>query len=466
MDRGDVLSGDAFTAVLRSVLAFTVALVLLGWLTLTYVERSLIAEMGNDVQQRWNILAADHQTEGTDHLIESIGDVTRRTSGPRQGVAVFDGIGTVIAGNIRSRPLGEGLQVGPLDHVAALPQDAGIDYIHFTGPVNDRTLIVAMRLDLLYRTKILVFRAIAISGFLVILTMLTVGYFLSARSLRRLQEIETALSRTSEGDTQVRIPETGGRTQIDRIAHQINIHLDRLSRLIATTRITAAATAHDLKSPMGRAFLSLETAIERVEKGKDPTDALADTQDALESMRVTFESYLQLSRIEAAGVGDLTTRVDLGSLTREMVETFGLIAEDAGQTVRFDPGPRACSVIGDSQMLQQMVANLLENAVTHGAPGNVVTIGLTQTGETVRFSVADSGPGIPEDDRERVFEPFHRLDPSRSKPGSGLGLALVRAIAETHGGSVALVDNGPGLRVEVSLPAAPDTATEPKDDDV
>lgn len=463
MDRGDILSGDAFTAVLRSALAFVVALVLLGWLTVTYVERSLIAKLGEDVQQRWNIIAMDHTANGADKLVETIADVARRSIGTSHGVAVFDTAGNLIAGNLRTLPAGAGLKVGPLDHIAARPEDVGTDFVHFTGPVGDRTLTVAMSLELLHRTKVLVFRGIATGGFLIVVIMLTFGYYLSARSLRRLRDIEIALSRTSEGDTDVRIPESGGRTQIDRIARQMNAHLDRLSLLMATTRNTAAATAHDLKSPLGRAYLSLEKAMAQVEQGKDPTDALVDTQDALESMRVIFEAYLQLSRIDATGAAHLTSRVDLGALTREMVETFGLMAEDAGQTLRFAPDTRDYTVIGDSQMLQQLVANLLENAVTHGAPGNVITIRLIRAGDRIRFVVTDTGPGIPAEDRERVFEPFQRLDPSRSKPGSGLGLALVRAIAEKHGGRITLSDNHPGLRVEVCLPAAP---SQPEADDV
>ena len=455
MDRGDVLSGAAFSAVLRSAFAFVVVLVLFGWLALIYVDRSLIAEFGDDVQQRWSIIATDHKNEGEDHVSDTVAKVARISSNGHHAVGLFDAGDGLVAGNLLTRPEGRGLQVGALDHAAASPDDLTRDYVYYAEVLDGSLLVVGQRLDLLYRTKVLVFRALTLSGFLIVLTMLAVGYVLSSRSLRRLREIETALSRTSEGDMSVRIPENGGTTQIDRIARQLNQHLDRLSRMVSTTRNTAAAAAHDLKSPLGRAYLSLGKAMERVDQGEDPTEALADTQDELETMRVIFDSYLQLSRIEAAGDGHMGSRIDMEALTRELVETFALIAEDEGQSLTFDVTEgQDLAVMGDGQMLQQMVVNLLQNAVTHGAAGNVVTVGLHRAAGRVGFTVADRGPGIPAASRDRVFEPFHRLDPSRSKPGSGLGLALVRAIAEKHKGQVTLADNAPGLIVEVSLPAA------------
>ncbi|MFZ5963031.1 sensor histidine kinase [Thalassococcus sp. BH17M4-6] len=455
MDRGDVLSGAAFSAVLRSAMAFVVVLVLFGWAALVYVEKSLIAELGDDVQQRWNIIAAEHEGEDSDHVTNAIAVASRAATGGRHASALFGAADDFVVGNVLTRPDGLGLQVGPLDHAAAAPDDITREYVYFSGPLDDSTLVVGMRLDLLYHTQILVFRTLTLSGFLIVLTMLSMGYYLSYKSLRRLKDIETALSKTSDGDTDVRISENGGTTQIDRIARQMNLHLDRLSRMIATTRNTAAAAAHDLKSPLGRAYLSLGTAMERVEAGQDPTDALTDTQDELENMRVIFDSYLQLSRIAAAGDDHLNARVDLQEVTAELVDTFALIAEDAGQRLSFEVEEgRDFRVMGDAQMLQQLVVNLLQNAVTHGDDGNHIAVTLNRAGAEVRFTVADTGPGIPDDAKARVFEPFHRLDPSRTKPGSGLGLALVQAIAEKHQGRITLRDNEPGLIVELSLPAA------------
>lgn len=454
MDRGDILSGAAFSAVLRSAVAFVVVLLLFGWVTITSVDQSLIAELGEDVHQRWDIVAAEHASDGDAQIAATISTLSRVASGGHHAAALFGAEGAFIAGNILTRPASEGLQVGPLDHAAAATGAVTQEYIYVAAELGENLLVVGERLDLLYRTKILLFRTLTLSGFLIVLTMLSVGYYLSSKSLRRLRDIETALSKTSEGDTAVRISDRGGSTQIDRIARQMNLHFDRLSRMIATTRNTAAAAAHDLKSPLGRAYLSLGRAMERVEQGADPTEAMSDTQVELERMRVIFDSYLQLSRIETSGDAPLHACVDLRSLTAELVETFALIAEDEGQSLSFAAEAGSdYGVTGDAQMLQQLVVNLLQNAVTHGSMGNRIAVRLERDGPALRFTVADTGPGIPAASMERVFEPFYRLDPSRSKPGNGLGLALVRAIVEKHQGRVALRDNRPGLIVEVMLPA-------------
>ena len=166
MDRGDILSGDAFAAVLRSAFGFIVVLVAFGWVTLDYVERNLIAELGDDVQHRWDIIAAEHDTEGSDHVMEAITDLSQRIKGGHHALALFGDGDTLIAGNIKTLPSGTGLQIGPLDHTGATPDDYTREYIHFTGNLNDRTLTVGLRLDLLYRTQVLVFRALMLSGFI------------------------------------------------------------------------------------------------------------------------------------------------------------------------------------------------------------------------------------------------------------------------------------------------------------
>ena len=171
-------------------------------------------------------------------------------------------------------------------------------------------------------------------------------------------------------------------------------------------------------------------------------------------MRVIFDPYLQLARIEAAEEERLSSRIDLKAVTAEMVEAFALIAEDERQSVSFEVETgQDYGIRGEAQMLQQMVVNLLQNAVTHGEEGNIITVALSRSDGNIRFTISDPGAGIPAEFRESMFEPFHPLDPSRSKPGSGLGLALVRAIVEKHSGHVAPEDNRPGLIVEVTLPA-------------
>lgn len=453
MDRGDILSGSAFTAVLRSAVVFLLVLVSVGWAALTYVETNLLTQYRADVKERWDILAADHEAEGPDHVVETIRHVrTLHDSGAR-ALAIFDG-GGYLAGNIRTRPPGDGFQIGPLDHESAPPPGNAGEFVYYAGELGGRWLVVGQRLDMLHRTRAAFVQTLALTGFIVVLSMLSLGYFLSWQSLVRLREIEATLERASEGDVSARIPDTGGTTQIDRLAREMNRHLDRSSRLMTTTRNTAAAVAHDLKSPLGRAFLALGRAQDKLEAGADPRDALLDAESDLEQMRGIFATYLQLSRIEANTDSATFGAVGLGALVRDLSETCALVAEDAGQrlTAHLDDADDY-EMRGDPQMLQQLVLNLVQNAINHGPQGNEICLELARRGPDIELVVTDRGPGIPEEAREAVFQPFHRLDPSRTKPGTGLGLALVRAIVERHGGTIALHDHAPGLRVEIGFPA-------------
>ncbi len=453
MDRGDILSGAAFTAVLRSAIAFVVVLLAVGWAALSHVERNLVTELQTDVRERWELVAADHASQGPDHVISTIRRMRPLYASGSRALAIFDVDDTHLAGNVMTRPAGQGPGVGPLNHAIPPPDGKANDFVYYTGDLDGRTLIVGQRLDLLHHTRSLILRTLALVGFAIVLFMLTLGYFLSRQSLLRLREIETTLEKAAQGDIAARIPENGGNTQIDRVTREVNQHLNRLSRLMTTTRDTAAAVAHDLRSPLGRAYLALGRALDRIDAGEDPRAEMEDTQDQLGEMRAMFDTYLQLARITSGTSGAPVQAVELGSLLDDLVETYALVAEDAGQSLHYlRDGDERYEIEGDTAMLQQMIVNLLQNAVTHGGAGNRIELRLGRDDGRVRLCVADTGPGIPEAAREAVFEPFRRLDPSRSKPGSGLGLALVRAIAERHGATTTLSDNAPGLRVEIVFP--------------
>lgn len=452
MDRGDVLSGAAFAAVLRAAVLFLVLLAAVGVASLRYVETNLTEELRQDVRMRWDLFAADYRGAGAGGLAGLAKAAARVTSRGRHAVGLFGPDGAAVAGNIAAPPAMPGWGQGPLA-VAGTGTGGDAVYLYFAGSVGARTLVVGERRDLIERARRTIVRTLAITGFLVVLSMLGFGYWLSRRSLVKLQRVEAVLARVSDGDTAARIPVSPEDDQIDRIATRINTHLDALSRLMSTTRATAAAIAHDLRSPLARAYLGLGRARDRLAAGHDARDEIEDVQADLDQMRAMFDTYLQLARIEA-GTGEAAFgRLDIGPLLDDLADTYRLVAEDAGQCLVFERDKAGRFIVaGDAGMIQRMAANLLQNAVTHAGPGSRITLRLGREAGAVRLSVADTGPGIPEAVRETVFEPFRRLDPSRSRAGSGLGLALVRAIADRHGARVALLDNAPGLRVEIVFP--------------
>ena len=204
--------------------------------------------------------------------------------------------------------------------------------------------------------------------------------------------------------------------------------------------------AHDLRTPLTHLGQRLEAARggpRTVEAYEGAIDAASGDVDTI--LRI-FASLLRIAQVEAgtrrSGFADL----DLSALFASIAEVFGPVAEDAGQSLEavIEPGLR---LVGDRDLLVQMLANLVENAIRHAGPGARITVSLRRGVEGFIGIVADTGPGIPAPERDRVFGRFVRLQASRPGEGNGLGLAMVKAVADLHGIVVSLSDAGPGLRV-------------------
>ena len=459
MDRGNVLSGAAFSAVLLSAVAFLVVLATVGVMGHSYVTRNLTDALHQEVQTRWDLFAEVYGTDGTEELVGLIDSAILFTDQGRRAVGLFDEHGKPIAGNLLTPPKATGWQEGALD---LSPRMGGaqttrtpVDFLYHVDRIGDLMFVVGETLDHRVQIDRAILRTLAITGFVIVLVMLGSGYFFSRTSLRKLEQMETVLAQVAEGDMGARLVVSPSKDQIDRIALRLNTHLDALSRLMVSTRATTAAIAHDLRSPLARAYLGLGRALDRVDAGADPRVEIEDTQAELERMAHIFDSFLRLARIESGADGVAFGMVDLALVLEDLVETYQPVAEDNGQHLTYArPDNGAIRVTGDRAMLQQMVVNLLQNAVSHGGIGCQITLSLARDADHVCLSVSDTGPGIPEAAREAVFEPFHRLDPSRSQPGNGLGLALVRAIADRHGAQITLSDTAPGLRVKIRFAAA------------
>nr|WP_246420351.1 ATP-binding protein [Neoroseomonas alkaliterrae] len=177
-------------------------------------------------------------------------------------------------------------------------------------------------------------------------------------------------------------------------------------------------------------------------------EAIAAAQAEADGLLEIFAALLRIAQVESGTQRAGFTRVDLSAIAESVAEVYAPAAEERGQRLAAEIAP-GVTIEGDPALLTQMLANIVENAVRHGREGGRIAIALSPR----EVSVTDDGPGIPEAERERVFRRFHRLDSARSTPGSGLGLALVRAVATLHGLAVTLEDAGPGLRVRVALPA-------------
>lgn len=272
-----------------------------------------------------------------------------------------------------------------------------------------------------------------------------------SRAIRRALAGPLAVAgRFAEGELNARVIPNNSGDGFDQLARRLNAMFSRIQELVGAIAHTTDAIAHDLRTPLTR----LRSRLEAARRAAVATPAEAAIDNALaETDRLldTFQAILRLARLEA-DTAVPAAAVDLAALVQDGGELFEAVAEARQQQLEVSTEP--VFVRGDRDQLFQLLVNLLDNAVKYSPPGSRLQLALQLAGNQARLTVTDPGPGIPEADRERVFDRFVRLEAHRGSPGNGLGLALVRAIVRHHGGRIRLEDARPGLRVVVELAGA------------
>lgn len=291
-------------------------------------------------------------------------------------------------------------------------------------------------------------QAFAWASGLTLLLAIAGGAFLSNSFLRRIDTITRTSRAIMEGDLSARIPVRGTHDEIDQLIANLNAMLARIQQLMDGLRQVSSDIAHDLRTPLGRLRQHLEDARERAKTTADYDSATDAAIEEADELLETFSALLRIAQVEAGAQKSAFTDIDLSALARSVGEAYQPAAEDSGHTldIRIEDGVH---LIGDRQLLAQMISNLVENALRHTASGSTVTLAMQRTNAGFRIEIADNGPGIPEAERGKVFDRFYRLDRSRSTAGSGLGLAMVKAIAGLHGLTIELTDRKPGLGVVI-----------------
>lgn len=289
------------------------------------------------------------------------------------------------------------------------------------------------------------------SGVTLIALAILAGLVIGRLFLGRLDAVNRSAARVMAGRAAERLPAIGFGREFDQLAETLNHMLDRQEATLSALKTVSEGMAHDLRGPLAR----LRNRLEEVEAATDTgaqREALDQAVAEADQLNGLLESILALARLEGGAVAIETAPVDVGELARWAAGVYGPLVEAGGGrlAVRADAGP--LMVRGQANLLTQALSNLIDNAVTHGGDGVSVTVDVRQEGDQVVLTVADDGPGVPEPERPLVLRRFHRLDQSRSRPGSGLGLSMAAAVARAHDGGIHLADNGPGLRVELRLP--------------
>lgn len=294
-----------------------------------------------------------------------------------------------------------------------------------------------------------------LTSWLLVLATLPIGViaaYVTGRSVRhRLSVISSTVEQVGDGDLDARIRTDGYGDEFDQLSLVVNDMLDRISALTTNLEGVSVGVAHDLKTPVSNLAGRLQL-LERDAADPQAVSAhVAAAEKHISTLLRTLNALLRLGEVEAGKRRGAFTAMDLSELVEDMAGSFQPLFEDADKRleVRIVPG---MSVNGDRDLLTQMISNLLENALEHARDGANAWIGLRTERNRALLEVGDDGPGLPANAADSVFERFVRLDYSRSTPGNGLGLSLVRAIAELHNGTARVVATEPGAVFEISLP--------------
>jgi signal transduction histidine kinase len=300
---------------------------------------------------------------------------------------------------------------------------------------------------------------------LVIVLGIVGGIFVSRRVLNRVDAMTGTAQTIMAGDLSGRLSVTGSGDEFDRLALNLNGMLERIESLMRGLKEVTDNVAHDLKTPLTRLRNRCEAALRLAKSESDYRRVLEETIEESMGLIRTFDALLMIARAESGEVRDGMAEFDLAEVARDVTELYEPLAEDKGLTLEVD-ATQPAAVKGNRELVSQALANLVDNAIKYAAPESEsaplkfngvrpgILVKANADKDQVVLTVSDNGPGIPEGDRSRVVDRFVRLEQSRSKPGSGLGLSLVSAVARLHGGELKLEDNAPGLRARIALPRA------------
>ena len=293
--------------------------------------------------------------------------------------------------------------------------------------------------------------ALALAALLTVVSALALGWWVSRRALRRLDEMDAAVTTFAQGDLQARVGAPhGARSDLDALAASVDAMLDRIAGLTEGLRRVSAAVAHDLKRPLIRHNQEIAEALESAAEPERLRAALEAAAQRTDEALAIFDTMLRLAELDAGAPGLAREPLDLRTAAARVVEAYAPRAEDEGRSLVLVDGLSA-TVAAEARLLGLMLANLVDNALVHTPVGARVEVRVTPT--PPRICVWDSGVGVPVDELEVIFRPFHRGDRARTSPGSGLGLALVGSAAKALNARASARFTQGGFEVEVAFPA-------------
>jgi signal transduction histidine kinase len=448
------VSTSAFRAAAVAVAAYLVCAGLVVGLLLWQTNRILTDQVLATLAAEAELLRAEASRGDTPALARAV--EARSLPGSAGLYYLADASGAKLAGNLNQLPPEIGATGGVFRYA---PDGATNAHLGVAIPVDlgsGLRLIVGRDVEAQRRSademRTLYFLALGFLSF----TGLLAGLVMSRMALRRIETINVATRSIMDGDLSRRMAIVGTGDEFDVLAKNLNAMLDRIEALMNGLREVSDNIAHDLKTPLSRLRISAESALMDPRGADAYREGLEHTIDKADELIKTFNALLLVARLEAGVLEENAEQFDPGRLVRDFAELYEPVAEERGMKLALDVAEGSL-LTANRQLVGQAVANLIDNAIKYSAKAKDPTIAIAMRSDEagIEIAVADHGPGIAAEDRDRVLKRFVRLEKSRTEPGTGLGLSLVQAVARLHGGAVRLEDNAPGLRVIVRIPKRP-----------
>jgi signal transduction histidine kinase len=426
-------------------LAFTAAVVVLGLVTLLTTSAALSRQFDDRILSETAALAQEFRVEGLIGVSDAVQERDRTPGALDYGLEDPDG--RPIAGRLAGRSAATGWSTLAMREASGERENIRV---HATTLARGYRLLVGGDDESIDAVDNLLARQFTLATLGVVLIGLVGGYALARGMGRRIAAITHAAEAIIDGDLSRRVPSTRSDDDLDRLAATFNRMLDRIAALMESLRQVSSDIAHDLRTPLTRLRGRLEANLGRSAEAAEQTAAIEAALADLDAILATFAALLRIAQIEGGARRSAFQAIDLAAISRTVVDAFAPSAEDAGQSLELT-GVSSLIIEGDRELITQMLVNLVENGLRHAGPQARVSVRCAvQRGRPI-LSVVDDGPGVPDSERERLFDRFHRLEASRSTPGSGLGLSMVAAVAKLHGAEVRLHDAAPGLDVRVTF---------------
>jgi signal transduction histidine kinase len=364
---------------------------------------------------------------------------------------LFDPRHHLIAGTVTGWPEGVLLDGKVHELKGGLPgatphQTKDMRVVGMTLP-NGRILVMARRADEVHEVREVVQRSLVIGLIASVGLALLGGLIMSFSSLRRIEAMHLATAAIVTGDLSRRLPIDGSGDDFDKLAHSVNAMLAEIERLVGDMKAAGDNIAHDLRTPLTRLRSGLEGALRRGGELTAHRAAMSEAIAETDQILATFRALLRISEVESGQRRAGFAVVDLVRLVSTAAELFEPTASERGLTFKSDI-QTAPAVLGDPDLLFEAVANLLDNAIKFTPAGGTILVSLSADG---RIAVEDDGPGLPPERHDLLFQRFTRGDKARHRPGNGLGLSLVAAVARLHGVAVSVRNGKPGCRIEIAL---------------